>query len=191
MDLSIWPEGGGGGEDAGGGRSSAALDEATRRGEEKLLRDDAGAAAAFLLRPNVANVGLVVDNAGFELVCDLALADAIVCARRGAAAAKNGADDGSPVGSDSDPASTSFETPTRVTFHVKGHPTFVSDAMDKDLRGTIYVMQRSENAEIAAMGRRWATHLSTGAWVVRPHDAWAQPQVRTFHTGSRTTPSAW
>ena len=173
MDLSIWPEGGGG--DAGG-RSSDALNEAmSGLGEEKLLHDDAGEAAAFLLRRDVANVGIVVDNAGFELVCDLALADAILCARRGTAATATGDDgDGSGPGDGSDPPAT-FED-ARVTFHVKGHPTFVSDAMDKDVRGTVYVMQQSENAEIAAMGRRWATHLSTGAWVIAPNNAWAQPQ---------------
>jgi hypothetical protein len=55
------------------------------------------------------NIDIIVDNAGFELVSDLALADHLVSS--GVAKA--------------------------VTFRLKGHPTFVSDALGKDLRDTV------------------------------------------------------
>ena len=162
MDLSIWPAGGAGasgatGEEASADRAAAAFNEALSAGERCLLHDDSAAAAAALLAPGCENVGLVVDNAGFELVCDLALADAVVCARRRRAAG------GSSV-------------KATVTLHVKAHPTFVSDAMDKDVRATVTAMCESDDDAVAAMGRRWRSHLESGAWVIKPAFAWAQPQ---------------
>jgi hypothetical protein len=71
-------------------------------------------AVKFFFQSQCAPLHLVVDNAGFELVCDLALADAIVCGTR--------------AGSDSS---------ATVTLHVKAHPTFVSDAMVGRCRMTL------------------------------------------------------
>ena len=158
MDLSIWPAGGAGatgaaGEEASATRAAAAFNEALSAGERCLLHDDSTAAAAALMEKK--NIGLVVDNAGFELVCDLALADAIVSVHRR--------------------AGSSSPSPT-VTLHVKAHPTFVSDAMDKDVRATVEAMCESVDKDVAAMGRRWRGHIASGAWVIRPDFAWAQPQ---------------
>jgi len=95
-------------------------------------------------------------------VCDLALADAIVCARRRHTGSGGGGGGGG--------------SGVTVTLHVKAHPTFVSDAMDKDVRSTVAAMCASHDAAVAAMGRRWRSHLQCGAWVVKPGFAWAQPQ---------------
>jgi hypothetical protein len=153
MDLSIWPAGGAGAGGAAGEESSAtraadAFHEALSAGEACLLHDDSAAAAAALLADGCDKIGLVVDNAGFELVCDLALADALVCARARATV-------------------SSSRPPVRatVTLHVKAHPTFVSDAMDKDVRATVTAMCESDDDAVAAMGRRWRSHLESGAWV--------------------------
>jgi hypothetical protein len=166
MDLSIWPAGGAGacggaGEEASATRAHAAFAEAMSAGERCLLHDDSAAAANALLAHGCERVGIVVDNAGFELVCDLALADAIVCARRRAAAAAAGSSSARQV---------------TVTLHVKAHPTFVSDAMCKDVRATVAAMCESGDAAVAVMGHRWNSHIEAGAWVIKPAFAWAQPQ---------------
>lgn len=141
MDLSIWPE-----SDEGGNRASEAFTEALQAGEKYLLWDDSKIVASALAE-GMRDVSIVVDNAGFELTCDLALADALVV---------------SGVG--------------RVILRVKAHPVFVSDAMDKDCRDTIDAMTASADDETAAMGRRWASHLASGKWAIVPDFAWCQPQ---------------
>ena len=166
MDLSIWPEDGGneGGGGTKGERAANAFAEALSSGEKYLLSDDSQAAARLLLsdpkgpadkRQQTAggtkqtkDVSVVVDNAGFELTCDLALADALIvagCTRR-------------------------------VTLRVKAHPVFVSDATVADAMDTIHAMASSADADVAAMGARWRVHLSSGAWVLVPDFAWCQPQ---------------
>ena len=166
MDLSIWPEDGGneGGGGTKGERAANAFAEALSSGEKYLLADDSQAAARLLLSPapvkpherqtaggtksKAKDVSVVVDNAGFELTCDLALADALIvagCTRR-------------------------------VTLRVKAHPVFVSDATVADAMDTIHAMASSADADVAAMGARWRVHLSSGAWVLVPDFAWCQPQ---------------
>ena len=168
MDLSIWPAGGAAaagddGESSSAARAADAFNEALTAGERCLLHDDSAAAAAALLEPGRDRVGLVVDNAGFELVCDLALADALVCARDRTNASANADADG-------------VSARVTVTLHVKAHPVFVSDAMDKDVRATVDAMCASDDDEVARMGRRWRGHLTSGAWVIKPQFAWSQPQ---------------
>ena len=72
MDLSIWPASSG---DAGVDVFTAVVDAAS----DSLLWDDTDRVAALLAaRAGKARVHIVVDNAGFELVTDLALADYLV-----------------------------------------------------------------------------------------------------------------
>ena len=164
MDLSIWPAAGAtasgaSGEAASSTRAAQAFEEALRAGEECLLWDDSAAAARAILEPGRDKIGMVVDNAGFELVCDLALADAIVIAR------------------DRQNERNDRNAPRAVvTLHVKAHPVFVSDAMSKDVRDTIDAMRASPDAATAATGKRWRGHVESGAWVIAPRFEWAQPQ---------------
>jgi len=82
-----------------------------------------------------------VDNAGFELVTDLCLADFLVT---------------SGIASS-------------VVFHLKSHPTFVSDAMSKDVMDTVDYFA---NADVAnhpntpAMGARWLKYVKDGRCVL-------------------------
>lgn len=147
MDLSIWPEA----EDSSStdnNRANKAFVEALSAGEKCLLWDDSARVAEALSSRTMSDVSIIVDNAGFELTCDLALADALIVS----GATK------------------------RVVLRVKSHPVFVSDAMDKDCRDTIRVMMESADAETSTMGKRWAAHLSSGAWAIVPDFAWCQPQ---------------
>ena len=91
-DLSLWPAG-----------------EGVGPGGAHLLADDTAAATALIagLASEGARADIILDNAGAELVHDLALADALLTAG------------------------------LRVVLHAKSHPTFVSDALIADVRLTI------------------------------------------------------
>ena len=174
MDLSIWPAAGAtasgaSGEAASSTRAAQAFDEALRAGEECLLWDDSAAAARAILETGRDKIGLVVDNAGFELVCDLALADAIVIARDKI----NGRD--------------SSAHRAVVTLHVKAHPVFVSDAMSKDVHDTI----ESLRAPPTRRRRRRATG-GAATWSRAPGSSPRASSGRSLsHSGSfRAMPAA-
>ena len=149
-DLSIWAA-----ED-----TEKAAGEYESDGEEEnknaLLTDDSKALCAYLASGELKDksVSLVVDNAGFELVCDLALADALtaVC--------------------------------DKVVIRVKAHPTFVSDATAEDVWEHVEFLESSSSdsekqKDVEArrkMASRWKSHLMSGRWVVEPDFAWCQPQ---------------
>jgi len=105
MDLSLWPAG-------SSGDPSAAFAAVLAASGERLVADDGDALAAHcaaLRASDGGRVDIIVDNAGFELVMDLCLADFLVT---------------SGVASE-------------VVFRLKGHPTFVSDATAADLLGHV------------------------------------------------------
>ena len=90
------------------------------------------------------------DNAGFELVCDLALADHLVASK----------------------------TAKTVTFQLKAHPTFVSDALEKDLIETVehYAdLDESKYPNAKRAGIRWRKYLDEGKWVCSENQFWCQP----------------
>lgn len=148
MDLSIWPA------DA----ANAAADvfsQILESAEENLLHDDVNVLTEYcegLKNKGGGMVDIIVDNAGFELVMDIALADHFV-------------------------ASGTAKT---VTFQLKRHPTFVSDALEKDLRETVeYYANLDEekypNARRA--GVRWQSYLDDGKWACSENYFWVQPSA--------------
>jgi hypothetical protein len=96
-------------------------------------------------------VDIIVDNAGFELVTDLLLAD-FLC---------------------------SSGVASRVVFQLKAHPTFVSDARISDFCEHVATLAALDptgpHAGCAALGGRWAAHLATGRWALQEHAFWVQP----------------
>jgi len=146
MDLSLWPA------DA----AQAGVDVFTgilEKAHENLLHDDSDALADYCdqLRENGGgNVDIIVDNAGFELVTDLALAQHLV---------------------ESGIAST-------VTFQLKSHPTFVSDAMEKDLLETVEHYEKLDSEKFPnshGAGKVWRKFLNEGKWVCTENNFWVQP----------------
>jgi len=146
MDLSIWPA------DA----ENSSMDvfaEILHAADDNLLHDDTEVLTdhcEVLRERGDGNVDIIVDNAGFELVTDLALADHLV-------------------------ASGVAEV---VTFQLKSHPTFVSDALEKDLRETVahYSALNAEKYPNAqAAGVRWQKYLEEGKWVCHEDNFWVQP----------------
>ncbi|GMH48750.1 hypothetical protein TrVE_jg7959 [Triparma verrucosa] len=153
MDLSIWPANDVGDVDV--------FSEILEGASGNLLWDDTERLIGDMLErgrgEKCANrVHIVVDNAGFELVTDLALADFLV----------------------------SSGVASSVTFQLKKHPTFVSDAMESDLLETVEYFGNlgSGNPYCASAASRWKEYLKNGQWIcsedfywVQPHPMWDMP----------------
>ncbi len=130
-------------------------------GEENPNHADSAAAAAYLLCDHIpaiaahlltgegkdACVGLVMDNAGAELIFDLALADELL--RAGVAA--------------------------RVILYLKAHPTFVSDAIPADVQATVTALQCSVILPARRLGARLQAYLEAGQVQMRTHFYWNSP----------------
>ncbi len=136
-DLSIWPAG------AEGTLSNDALHQA----EEYLLVNDLERLSQTLAGFHAARVDFLIDNAGFELVCDLALADLLLVL--GAA--------------------------REVHFHLKAHPTFVSDALVGDVRQTAVFLSSFEDPLPRELGIRLIEAISTGRLVLKENFFWNSP----------------
>lgn len=147
MDLSIWPT-------EENDNIPGAFQKILASANDNLLHDDTKSLVSHgkeLLAKGGGNVDIVVDNAGFELVMDLALADYLIA---------------------SNIAST-------VTFQLKSHPTFVSDALEKDLRQHVeYYASDIDGKQFPSAkeaGERWEKYLSEGKWVCSENSFWVQP----------------
>jgi len=140
MDLSLWPS------QSDAANKAQTFANVLEASSVNLLADDFPAVAAHLKEGGKerGRVDIIVDNAGFELITDLLLADALLV--HGLA--------------------------SKVVFHTKGHPTFVSDAMDKDVKETIDYLA---TAGVVAAKDRWGSYLKTGQWELHAHNYWAQP----------------
>lgn len=145
MDLSLWPA------DADGDNKDV-FSDVLAAAHENLLHDDSEALSTWceeLRAKGGGTVDVIVDNAGFELVTDLALAQYLVQA----GVAKT------------------------VRFQLKSHPTFVSDALAKDLRETVeYYCQldKKEFPAAQAAGEIWQSYLDKGVWQCTEHSFWVQ-----------------
>ena len=98
-DLSLWPA-----SDPG---QESDQPVALREAQEHVLDNHLDAVLVYLAsrNPTQARIDLLLDNAGFELVCDLALADFLL---------------------------TGWQA-KQVVLHIKSQPVFVSDALAKDI----------------------------------------------------------
>mmetsp|Transcript_8177 Transcript_8177/g.15389 ORF Transcript_8177/g.15389 Transcript_8177/m.15389 type:complete len:502 (+) Transcript_8177:127-1632(+) len=147
MDLSIWPA------DSKENNAPELFQKILASANENLLHDDTDVLVDYgqkLYDKGGGNVDIVVDNAGFELIMDLALADYLI---------------------DSGIAKT-------VRFQLKSHPTFVSDALEKDLRQHVQYycdLDPEKFSSSKMVGKRWQTYLDTGSWVCNENSFWVQP----------------
>lgn len=145
MDLSLWPADT---KTATKDIFSAILDKA----QEGLLHDDSPVLIEHcekLRARGGGNVDIIVDNAGFELITDLALGQYLV--ESGIAKC--------------------------VTFQLKSHPTFVSDALEKDLLEHVnHYAEMNEGAYPNAKlsGSKWQEFLKDGRWKCSENNFWVQ-----------------
>jgi uncharacterized protein with ATP-grasp and redox domains len=116
--------------------------------EAHLLVDDSQAAVDWLssLEGQV-RVDMIVDNAGPELLYDLALADFLLTTKS--------------AGS--------------VHYHLKSHPTFVSDAMVKDVVETIDTLASQPEPGSQTFSRRLRGHLAEGRLHLQEDFYWNSP----------------
>ena len=146
MDLSIWPA-------DGKADVPGIFQQILASANDNLLHDDTATLVGYgqkLLDNGGGEIDIVVDNAGFELIMDLALADYLI---------------------DSGVAKT-------VRFQLKSHPTFVSDALEKDLREHVEFyanIAEEEYSSCKEAGSRWQGYLSSGKWVCNENSFWVQP----------------
>jgi uncharacterized protein with ATP-grasp and redox domains len=137
-DLSLWPAGAG---------DEQPLQADWEGAEAQTLVDDTALVVRHLGKHKMERVDFIVDNAGLELVTDLALADYLLAS--GAA--------------------------ERVTLHLKIHPTFVSDAMIGDAQDTAVFLAAEESGATAAFGERLLTYLADSRLCLRDHPFWTSP----------------
>ncbi|OQA45196.1 MAG: hypothetical protein BWY52_01364 [Chloroflexi bacterium ADurb.Bin325] len=105
-----------------------------------LLVDDTGSVWRHLLRRSEGRISLLADNAGTELLMDVALADFLLAS--GLAA--------------------------EVQFHLKPWPFYVSDALPADLVEGLDALLAAGGAG-AKLARRMDGHLSAGALTISTH----------------------
>jgi uncharacterized protein with ATP-grasp and redox domains len=103
-----------------------------------ILVDDTFAVAKLLTKSQDNCIDLVIDNAGFELICDLCLVDFVL--------------------------GSGFAN--QVYLHLKPHPTFVSDAMIKDVHYTKDFLLQSSNIQVQSLGQRLTENLASGKLVL-------------------------
>jgi len=120
----------------------------TGEGKEHLLADDTGAVLDYL-EPldSPRRVDVWLDNAGFELATDLALADGLL--------AGDWVDD--------------------LVLHAKAHPTFVSDATIGDVHATLDALAADDAAPTRALAGRLRTALTDGRLRLADPFAWTSP----------------
>lgn len=138
-DLSLWPAG-------HGEQPKHSNPEASR---SHIVVNHTRAVVEYLagLADESPGVDFIVDNAGFELVCDLALADFLLNSHLAAV----------------------------VALHVKFHPTFVSDAIDKDITQTINFLANSPHSAVGEFAHRLQAHLAASRLQLQHDLFWTSP----------------
>ncbi|RUS97997.1 hypothetical protein DSM106972_082160 [Dulcicalothrix desertica PCC 7102] len=112
-----------------------------------ILVNDAASVVDLINKNQQGRFDVVVDNAGFELVCDLCLVDFLL----GSGLAK------------------------QIKLHLKPHPTFVSDAMILDVHQTIEFFAKSNNWDVTFLANRLQEYLELGKLVLSSDYFWTSP----------------
>ena len=138
-DLSLWPAG-----------SSGTLKHLSPQSfKDNLLADDTNRIIKLLFsnNPPVRRVDIMLDNAGFELVSDLGLADTLL----------------------------NNHLADEILLHVKAHPTYVSDVIDDDITQTVEFLKASEEQDINNLGNRLEKHIQENKIKTKAHFFWNSP----------------
>ena len=136
-DLSLWPAGTG----------EQPLQGDWQGAEAQTLVDDTALVTRHLSGRENARIDFIVDNAGLELVADLALADYLLATGMAG----------------------------KVILHLKMHPTFVSDATQTDVQETVRFLAAEESGATAAIGERLLTDLADSRLLLRDDPFWTSP----------------
>lgn len=120
--------------------SAATLDHE----RENLLVDDSARVWEHLQSHRGRQIDFICDNAGTELVFDLALVDFLL----------------------------RTEIAKEILLHLKSHPTFVSDATIKDVLETIDALGQTPAASLRQLAARLAKAIDNGSLILSEHPFW-------------------
>ncbi|MBN2322166.1 MAG: protein-glutamate O-methyltransferase family protein [Spirochaetes bacterium] len=112
---------------------------------ERILVDHSGRLRELL--SNAGRVDIVTDNCGTELGCDLLLAGCVL----------------------------GFSARSRVYFHLKKHPMFVSDAMEKDVEKTVSAFVCNGSPALEEIGESLYRYMDEDRLKLRGHGFWNSP----------------
>ncbi|MFM7371088.1 MAG: damage-control phosphatase ARMT1 family protein, partial [Sphaerospermopsis kisseleviana] len=112
-----------------------------------ILVDDSFAVSKLLTKSENNRIDFVVDNAGFELICDLCLVDFLL--------------------------GSGFAN--QVYLHLKPHPTFVSDAMIKDVYATKDFLAAGSHPDVKSFVQRLSKNLDSGKLILTEDYFWTSP----------------
>ncbi len=138
VDLSLWS-------------TENSPDHGAESQNDFLLVDDGTAVTSYLTSINHKSprVDFIVDNAAFELIGDLCLADYLL----------------------------SSHHVQQVHLHLKLHPTFVSDATIQDVADTIAFLKNDADGAAQAMAERLERGGENGRFHLNTHPFWTSPHV--------------
>ena len=135
-DMSMWAAG-----------DAAMPNHADAANQTAHLLVDDGTAVTHLIQNPVAQVDFIIDNAGFELIGDLCLADYLLAVGQA----------------------------QMVQFHLKLFPTFVSDATLVDVEATVGSLRQHEDVALRQAGERWTGYLLDGRLRLTTDPFWTSP----------------
>ena len=136
MDLSLWPVG-----------SEPHSLRAANFEAGDLVVDHSGQIANWLSGTHLERVDFFIDNAGFELLADLLLADFLLYEK----------------------------LVNQIIFHLKPFPIFVSDAMEEDVLETVDFLQEYGSSKICVFAKRVKSILHDNKLLLSSHNFWGQP----------------
>jgi uncharacterized protein with ATP-grasp and redox domains len=138
-DLSLWPI------------NNLSESHQNSRGfeDEKahLLIDDTPMIATKVAHFDRVRIDFIVDNAGFELVGDLCLADFLLATNAAGV----------------------------INLHLKSYPTFVSDATIQDVHSTLEVLAANSDPEVSSLANRWQDYINSGRLRLCENLFWTSP----------------
>ncbi|PSO66783.1 MAG: hypothetical protein BRC36_00405 [Cyanobacteria bacterium QH_2_48_84] len=121
----------------------------TETNADYILVDDTSLVLDRIANLQDSRIDFISDNAGSELLCDLYLVDFLLSSN----------------------AVSTFH------FHLKPHPTFVSDATLADLHHTLEVLATDTDSNLNSWAQRLESYISSGQLQLREDFFWTAPLV--------------
>ena len=125
-------------------------DQPANKGDDpnaQILADDTDQLSPLFEQDPLTRIDIILDNAGIELVGDLLLVDYLF----------------------------RTEMVSQVVLHCKAHPTFVSDAIIKDVQQTIRFLSKHGDEGVILLGERIANYVANGQLLLEAHFYWNSP----------------